>query len=198
MDDVTRDAIHETAALDALEGNRPVVPGDETPLFAEYRAARAAFDDVTALLGFTARPVDPPAGLKQRLLSRIRPAALVNHPEAPLVVKPGVTAVRTSDAQWIPAPVPGVSYKVLNHDAQRLLTTRLVRFAPGTCYPNHRHGGTEEIYLIEGTVSVNGVTLRAGDYCRSEAGTEEIGTSTESGALAIVVSSDLDEVGIEA
>lgn len=197
-DDVSRDAIHEAAAIDSLQGARPMAPGDESRLDAEYRAARTTFDEVTALLGFSARPVDPPAGLKKRLLSRIRPSVLVNQPEAPLTVKPGVTAVRTDDIEWIAAPLPGVFYKVLNHDPERLLTTRLVRFEPGLRYPNHRHGGTEEIYLIQGEVTVNGITLRAGDYCRSEAGTEEFGTSTETGALALVVSSDLDEVGIDA
>jgi anti-sigma factor ChrR (cupin superfamily) len=69
-----------------------------------------------------------------------------------------------------------------------------VRFEPGVRYPKHRHGGTEEIFLLEGKVWVNGTLLQAGDYCRSEAGTEEIGTYSETAAMAIVISSDMDEI----
>lgn len=74
------------------------------------------------------------------------------------------------------------------------MTTRLVRFAPGLRYPTHRHGGTEELFVLSGSVVVNGLVLRAGDYCRSEAGTEERGSYSDEGATAIIISSDADEI----
>ena len=90
--------------------------------------------------------------------------------------------------------MPLTEYKLVAYDAERRATTSLVRFAPGMRYPPHRHGGTEEIFVLEGSVLVNGVLLKAGDYCRSEAGTDETGTISHEGAMAIVVSSDFDEI----
>ena len=192
----TRTALLELAAIDSLRGS-PVIDLDDSLRYdPEYLEIRCGFDEAATALAFTVPEAEPPAGLLDRLMASI---ADVPQAEAPpqgyLEVKPGVTGVRTNDASWMDAPVPGASYKLIARDPERHYTTRLVRFAPGTSYPTHRHGGTEEIFVLEGSVSVNGVTLKAGDYCRSEAGTEEFGTFSGDGALAIVVSSDFDEIG---
>jgi len=51
--------------------------------------------------------------------------------------------------------------------------------------------------MLTGTLWVNGVLLKAGDYCRSEPGTDESGTYSDEGATAIVISSDKDEVSFD-
>ena len=106
---------------------------------------------------------------------------------------PGVTAVLVADTEWIPTPLPGLDTKLLHRDETRGYTTRLLRFAPGSTYPAHRHGATEEVFIVAGSVVLNGVTLRAGDYCRSEAGTTETAAFSAEGGMAIIVSSDADE-----
>jgi len=108
-------------------------------------------------------------------------------------VLPGVSAVLVADAEWSPASLPGLDFKLLHRDDARGYTTRLLRFAPGSTYPAHRHGATEEVFIVAGSVVLNGVTLRAGDYCRSEAGTTETAAFSAEGGLAIIVSSDADE-----
>jgi len=52
----------------------------------------------------------------------------------------------------------------------------------------------QEPNVLEGSLTVNGQLLSAGDYCRSEPGTEEADTFSEAGGMAIVISSDRDEI----
>lgn len=191
----------ESAALDALEGRAPLPEDQRHLLDPLYLAERAACDAALAELGRSAPAAAPAPELRARLLKRIAQAApapapenVTERPAGSFDVIPGVSGVRTSSAPWLPAPLPGVSYKVIARDPERGYTTRLVRFEPGIRYPKHRHGGTEEIFVLEGSVWVNGTLLKAGDYCRSMEGTEEEGTYTEDGATAIVVSSDQDEL----
>lgn len=149
-------------------------------------------------LALSLPPVDPRPAVRETLLAKARAEAAArtasSPPEGFFRVKPGVTGVRTSTAAWIASPIPGIEYKLVARDPERGTRTQLVRFAAGARYPRHRHAGTEEIFLLEGTVQVNGVLLRAGDYCRSEPGTEEFGTFSETGGLALIVSSERDEV----
>ncbi len=148
------------------------------------------FSDVIEALAFSAAATPPPH-LKKRILERI--ASEASLPPGGRAVLPGVTAVLVADTSWIPAPLPGLDYKLLHRDDARGYTTRLLRFAPGSTYPAHRHGATEEVFIVAGSVLLNGVMLRAGDYCRSEAGTTETAAYSAEGGIAIIVSSDTDE-----
>ncbi|MEO6323203.1 MAG: cupin domain-containing protein [Thermoanaerobaculia bacterium] len=216
MTDTRNDAqrherLQDAAAHDVIEGTAPLSDADVLRLDPAYVAARLALEELAASLALAAPLSSPPAHLKDRLMAHLAKQAASqkeaapqkdNSPDSPFTRRPdgsfdvmaGVTGVRTSTAPWKQAPVPGIEYKEISYDSERGYSTRLVRFGPGVRYPTHRHGGTEEIFVLEGKVEVNGILLQAGDYCRSEAGTEETGTYTELGALAIVVSSDLDEV----
>ena len=148
-------------------------------------------DGAWEALALSLPPVEPRPSAREALLAKIRAD---RRPDGYFAVKPGVTGVRTSTAAWIASPIPGIEYKLIARDPERGTRTQLVRFAAGARYPRHRHVGTEEIFLLEGTVEVNGVLLRAGDYCRSEPDTEEIGTFSETGGLALIVSSEHDEI----
>ena len=161
------------------------------------RGDDASPDDAAILeaLVLSVPPVSPRPEVRRELLAKIAAEPRGETPEGFFAVRPGVTGVRTAAAAWIPSPIPGIEYKLISRDADRGMRTQLVRFAAGARYPRHRHAGTEEIFLIEGTVSVNGVLLHAGDYCRSDPGTEEIGTYSETGGLALIISSERDEVG---
>jgi hypothetical protein len=144
-------------------------------------------------LALSVDPIDPPPGLKQALLGRLAgPGRTL--PAGFFAVGPGVAGVRSALARWTPTRLPGIEEKFLAHDDARGFTTRLLRFAPGTRYPNHRHAGTEEIFVLEGSLTINGLLLSAGDYCRSDPGTEEMETFSETGGMAIVISCDRDEI----
>lgn len=161
----------------------------------DWLELRREFGDAVDALAYSVEATPPPH-LKKRILDRIasegpaRPASL---PPGGRAVLPGVTAVLVAETEWIRAPLPGLDYKLLHRDDARGYTTRLLRFAPGSTYPAHRHGATEEVFIVAGSVVLNGVTLRAGDYCRSEAGTHETAAFSAEGGMAIIVSSDADE-----
>jgi hypothetical protein len=197
--DERRRSLEALAACDALEG-KPMPEGDELlRMDPEWVELRGAFRDAVESLGFSA-PATPPPGLKERLLNRLE--AETTGPEGPQAhalppggraVLPGVSAVLVAGAEWKSASLPGLDFKLLHRDDARGYTTRLLRFAPGSTYPAHRHGATEEVFIVAGSVVLNGVTLCAGDYCRSEAGTTETAAFSAEGGLAIIVSSDSDQ-----
>ncbi len=152
------------------------------------------FDDVAReAFALSTEPIEPPSDLRGRVLSRLAGPGRTT-PEGFFPVRPGVSGVHSLDARWLPTPISGIEHKLLARDESRGYTTRLLRFAPGTRYPAHRHAGTEEIFVLEGSLTINGLLLSAGDYCRSEPGTEEADTFSEAGGMAIVISSDHDEI----
>lgn len=196
--DERRRQLEELAACEALEG-RPMPSGDELlRMDPEWVALRRAWGEAVESVALSVRAT-PPAGLKDRLMSRLgtEPAPPVASPRTMppggRAILPGVTAVLVADARWIPASLPGLDFKILHRDDARAYTTRLLRFAPGSTYPAHRHGGIEEVFIVSGSVSLNGVLLRSGDYCRSEPGTLETAAFSAEGGMAIIVSSDADQ-----
>lgn len=200
MSDERRDAdrrrfLEELAAVEAL-GGRPLPEGEELlKLDPEWVALRRRFDEAFAAVGLAAA-APPPPSLKAKILARLEVAPAAAPGPAPLpggrFVSPGIAAVIAADAPWIASPLPGIEYKVLHRDDERRATTRLLRFAAGSVYPPHRHGGVEEVFVLEGSVTLNGILLKPGDYCRAEAGTREPVAHSETGGMAIIVSSDLD------
>jgi quercetin dioxygenase-like cupin family protein len=71
-------------------------------------------------------------------------------------------------------PLPGV--RVLNVAGGPRTAgaeTFLVRFAPGTRFPRHRHPGPEKLLVLEGSYTdTEGVTVRPGDLHEMEPGSE--------------------------
>lgn len=198
MTDSRRDADRlrqreELAAVEALEG-RPLPEGDELlKLDPEWIALRRRFDETFAAIGL-AEAAPPPPSLRARILGSLEDGAAAGSPLPPggRHVSPGIVAVIAADAPWVPSPLPGIEYKLLHRDVERRSTTRLLRFSAGAEYPSHRHGGVEEVFVLEGSVTLNGILLRPGDYCRAESGTEEPTAYSDTGGMAIIVSSDLD------
>lgn len=187
--------LEELAAVEALEG-RALPEGEELlKLDPEWVALRRRFDAAFAAVGL-AEATPPPPSLKVRILAGLDESAPTpvapDLPPGGRVVARGIAAVIAADAPWIASPLPGIEYKLLHRDDARHATTRLLRFSAGATYPAHRHGGVEEVFVLEGSVTLNGILLRPGDYCRAEAGTPEPEAHSETGGIAIIVSSDFD------
>ena len=183
--------IRERAALYALGA----LPADEAALVdarlaagdpryaAEVAACRAVADD----LAWAARPTMPPPAARARVLAPI--AAL----EAPVIEQDGLRFVRGQQLEWQAGPIAGFETRALRVDEASGRITLLARLAPGAVYPAHRHRGVEEIYLVEGELTINGVVMRAGDYCSAEADSLHDGIRTAGGCVFIVTASALDE-----
>jgi anti-sigma factor ChrR (cupin superfamily) len=68
----------------------------------------------------------------------------------------------------------------------------LVRLAPGAAYPPHRHGGVEELYLLDGELMIDDKKLYPGDYNRAEAGTADQHVWSETGCTCVLLTSTKD------
>ena len=96
---------------------------------------------------------------------------------------------------WEETSLAGISVKKLHVDAEQDRVTMLVRMAPGTSYPAHRHGGAEECYVLEGDLRVSdSLHMHANDFQRVEAGSVHREQSTDDGCLLLIVSSLSDEL----
>lgn len=72
---------------------------------------------------------------------------------------------------WIPSPMPGVERRLLDRQGEEVArATSLVRYAPGSRFPPHRHGGGEEFLVLEGTFSDELGDYAAGSYLRNPVG----------------------------
>lgn len=56
-----------------------------------------------------------------------------------------------AQAVWQASPQPGVERRLLDRVGGEVArATSVVRYAPGTRFPAHHHGGGEEILVLEG------------------------------------------------
>jgi quercetin dioxygenase-like cupin family protein len=132
----------------------------------------AALDDDTLAALNAAQlpePVDAQlaARVKRRVLDRIAGA------EAAQV------AVPPDAGTWRPV-LPGVQMKVL-HDSGGIMSY-LLRMAPGSTLPNHRHPHDEECVVIEGSVQMGGITMGPGGYLMERKDTLHPPLTTADGA----------------
>jgi quercetin dioxygenase-like cupin family protein len=95
-------------------------------------------------------------------------------------------------ADWQPLVEKGISYdgvfvKSLRYDAETGRSkTILLKFGPGASYPYHNHPGGEEIYVLEGSVVIEGAELSAGDYLYTPPGYRH-GVRTDTGCVLLLV-----------
>ena len=77
----------------------------------------------------------------------------------------------TARLEWIDSPLPGVQRKMLDRDGDEVArATSLVRYAPGSHFDPHVHGGGEEFLVLEGTFSDEHGDYPAGTYVRNPVG----------------------------
>jgi anti-sigma factor ChrR (cupin superfamily) len=184
--------VQERAALYALGALR----GEEARAFeahllsgcptcaAEVQACQRVADE----LAHAAGPQAPNPSLRSRVMARI------DSPEEPaLLSRGGLEFVRSIRLPWDAGHSSGVEVKTLRVDHERGVVTKLVRMAPGATLRPHRHAAVEESYVLEGDLEVSGVLMRAGDYCRAEAGTVHADVHTRGGCTFLAIQSQRDE-----
>lgn len=182
--------LKELAALYALEAlgseaQRQFSRSLETAS-ASTREEVAAFHHVVQEPAFSGPAIAPPASLKERLMARI-----AQEPQETADAT-GFTFVRSEGLAWQEL-APGLSMKVLFHDAAAARTTLLLRLAPGGTLIGHRHPQVEELYVLEGSCLCAGEFLQVGDYHRAEEGTVHPVTSSEEGCLVLIMTSSKNE-----
>ena len=87
---------------------------------------------------------------------------------------------------WQPSPLPGVTrYPLFREGDEIAKATSLARYAPGSRFAAHTHGGGEEIFVMEGVFSDETGDYPAGSYLRNPPGTRHAPHSEE-GCLLFV------------
>ncbi len=97
----------------------------------------------------------------------------------------GLIVQRGSEQAW-QRFLPGVSVRVLHHDAERGLQTALWRLEAGARIPGHPHEADEECFLIEGALVLRGERFEAGDYMLAPAGSRHGSITSPDGALMLI------------
>ncbi|NJN71720.1 MAG: cupin [Limnothrix sp. RL_2_0] len=77
----------------------------------------------------------------------------------------------TQELPWQDSPMPGVQRRMLDRDGDEVArATSLVKYAPGSSFSAHTHGGGEEFFVLEGTFSDEQGDYGAGTYVRNPVG----------------------------
>lgn len=80
--------------------------------------------------------------------------------------------IRPEDHTWVKSPANGVERMMLDRIGDEVArATTLVRFAPGSYFDAHTHGGGEEFLVLEGVFSDESGDYPAGSYVRNPIGT---------------------------
>jgi anti-sigma factor ChrR (cupin superfamily) len=81
---------------------------------------------------------------------------------------------------WVDSPLPGVQRRMLERDGEEVArATSIVRYAPGSAFAPHTHGGGEEFLVLEGVFSDESGDFGPGIYVRNPPGSSHTPSSAE-------------------
>ena len=78
---------------------------------------------------------------------------------------------KTVEREWIPTGHAGVERSLFRNNETGGRSS-VVRLKKGSRVPQHAHLGTEEVLVLEGTVTLGGIEMVAGDYLFTAPGEE--------------------------
>ena len=77
-------------------------------------------------------------------------------------------SVQAAQQPWVASPTPGVERRMLDRVGDEVArATSIVRYAPGSAFPAHTHGGGEEYLVLEGVFQDETGDHPAGTYVRN-------------------------------
>jgi anti-sigma factor ChrR (cupin superfamily) len=95
-------------------------------------------------------------------------------------------AVHAGRIPWVPSPIAGVDRRMLDRIGDEVArATSIVRYAPGSQFSPHTHGGGEELLVLEGEFSDEHGDFPAGSYIRNPP-TSRHTPSSKPGCLLLV------------
>jgi ChrR-like protein with cupin domain len=179
----------ESVCLYALQA----LPASEVPFVESLLSAcadcRTELETLRPIVdAFVAWPTDvlrPSTSLWERLAHRLA----VETGREPVLPAPQ----RRADPEWKEV-APGISCRLLATDMEQKRVSMLVRLAPGTDYPPHRHGGVEELHLLDGELMIDDRKLHPGDYNRGEPGGMDRRVWSETGCTCVLITSTQDVI----
>ena len=78
---------------------------------------------------------------------------------------------KASEREWIPTDHAGVERSLFRYNDTGGRSS-VVRLKKGSRVPRHAHHGTEEVVVLQGVVTLDGLEMREGDYLYTEPGEE--------------------------
>lgn len=123
----------------------------------------------------------PPAHLRERVVHNA-------------ISQQGGVLVRREEGAWEDTPFPGVKTKRLFFDRTTGNMTVLVKVGPGAEYPRHVHAGFEHLYVLEGELSFEDHTLRAGDFEVMGAESRHSHAVSKEGCTVLITHNVRDEI----
>lgn len=88
--------------------------------------------------------------------------------------------VHAAGLDWVPSPVAGIGRRMLYRVGDEVArATSIVRYAPGSAFPRHVHGGGEEILVLNGVFQDEHGDYPAGSYLRNPPGTSHAPASRD-------------------
>jgi anti-sigma factor ChrR (cupin superfamily) len=180
--DAVTDDIRERASLYSLG----LLEQAESAVFERHlsgcdlcRTEVREFGETVGELAFALPESTPSPRVRQELLRRITPSQVT---------------VRASEGVWKATPFAGIDVKQLFVDLATGNATSLVRMAPGSIYPPHRHANYEHFYVLQGDVVFHDHTLGAGDFEVNAPTTDHSPVTTVGGCLVLITNNLADQL----
>jgi anti-sigma factor ChrR (cupin superfamily) len=108
-----------------------------------------------------------------------------------MTTNPRSQVIAVSDLEWQEYR-PGISFKILWQDPAAKRRAQMTRFLPGAQLPRHRHVGDELIFVIEGAVSDESGTVRAGNVGYRPDGCVHTVTAENGATVLAVLTGDIE------
>ena len=94
--------------------------------------------------------------------------------------------VQTNDLPWVDSPMPGVQRRMLDRVGDEVArATSLVRYAPGSAFSPHTHGGGEEFLVLDGVFSDEHGDFGPGTYVRNPVGSSHTPHSVDGATIMV-------------
>jgi hypothetical protein len=94
--------------------------------------------------------------------------------------------VNSGTLPWVESPLPGVERRMLERDGKEVArATSIVRYAAGSHFDTHTHGGGEEFLVLEGVFADESGDYPEGIYVRNPVGSSDKPFS-KNGAMILV------------
>lgn len=90
-------------------------------------------------------------------------------------------------APWVASPSAGIERRMLDRIGGEVArATSVVRYAPNAAFPEHVHGGGEELFVLEGLLVDGDGEYPAGTYVRNPIGSKHAPRAGKDGATLFV------------
>jgi anti-sigma factor ChrR (cupin superfamily) len=94
--------------------------------------------------------------------------------------------IHSPSLAWVDSPASGVSRRMLERNGGEVArATSIVRYAPGSSFASHSHGGGEEILVLEGTLHDEHGVYGPGTYIKNPVGSSHAPSSPEGCTLFV-------------